>query len=166
MDTPGDDATEERRSPLTGRAVVLLLVVAALVVSSVVPMRAFFEQRAELTELREETRAQQERVAALEAQKARWDDPAYVEAQARDRLHFVMPGEVGYVVLEPAEAPDPETAAREAAKPTDPWYATLWGSVQAADEVPDDTPAAERVVDPERAAKKAKKNKKSDRARG
>ena len=101
------DAPEGRRSPLTGRAVVLVLVVAALVVSSVVPMRAYFEQRAELTDLRRETAAQEARVAALEAQKLRWDDPAYVEAQARQRLHLVMPGEVGYVVLEPESICNP-----------------------------------------------------------
>ena len=32
-------------------------------------------------------------VAALKAEQARWHDPAYVEQQIRQRLHFVMPGE-------------------------------------------------------------------------
>ena len=39
--------------------------------------------------------ATQARVDALEAQKQRWADPAYVEAQARERLHFVLPGRDG-----------------------------------------------------------------------
>jgi cell division protein FtsB len=166
--TQDDDPTVERRSPLTGRAVVLLLVVAALVVSSVVPMRTFFEQRADLAALRAQTAEQQARVAALEAQQLRWDDPAYVEAQARTRLHFVMPGEVGYVVLEPDEAPDPETArAQQEAASTDPWYSTLWGSVQAADAVEDPAASAEppTVRDPESKPKNQKKStKKSDGA--
>jgi cell division protein FtsB len=166
MTTSDDDsgAPQGRRSPLTGRAVVLVLVVAALVVSSVVPMRAYFEQRAELTELRRATAEQQARVEALEAQQRRWDDPAYVEAQARQRLHFVMPGEVGYVVLERDEAPDPETLAREAARPTDPWYSTLWDSVRAAD-APVSTQAAEPPAD-EPTGKKAKKNKKKSDGAG
>lgn len=121
-----------RRSPLTGRAAVLALVVAALVLSSVVPLRAFFTQRADLAQLRAQTAAQEQRVEALKAAKIKWDDPAYVEAQARSRLHFVMPGEVGYVVLGPEEAPAPSST-----KPVEPadqaWFATLWGSVQEAD---------------------------------
>lgn len=159
MTTPTDDGRPaERRSPLTGRAVVLVLVVAALVVSSVVPLRAYFEQRAALTSLREQTKEQEQRVAALEAQKMRWDDPAYVEAQARQRLHFVMPGEVGYVVLEPDEAPDPEVVRqREIAAATDPWYSTLWGSVQEADTVP--APAEQPGDEPVKKTKKQKQEK-------
>ena len=48
-------------------------------------------------------------MADLQAAEARWDDPAYVEAQARARLHFVRPGEVGYVVLTEEELASPET---------------------------------------------------------
>ena len=33
-------------------------------------------------------------------QHERWEDKACVEAQARERLHYVMPGETSYVVLE------------------------------------------------------------------
>ena len=36
-------------------------------------------------------------VAGLEQELADWEDPAFVIAQARSRLHFVFPGEVGYV---------------------------------------------------------------------
>jgi cell division protein FtsB len=125
-------ATTTRRSPLTGRAAVLALVVAALVLSSIVPLRAYFSQRADLAELRARTATQEQRVAALKAQKQKWDDPAYVEAQARSRLQFVMPGETGYVVLGPDEAPAP--SAKKAVVASDKaWFSTLWGSVQAAD---------------------------------
>lgn len=119
-----------RRSPLTGRAAVLALVLAALVLSSVVPMRAYFSQRADLAELRARTAGQEQRVAELEAQKRKWKDPAYVEAQARSRLHFVMPGEVGYVVLDDSEAPVTRKKAVVAAEK--PWFSTLWGSVEQA----------------------------------
>ena len=121
------------RSPLTGRAAVLLLVIAALVLSSVVPLRAFFGQRADLAALRAQTTAQENRVAALKAEKQRWSDPAYVEAQARSRLHFVLPGEVGYVVLGPNEAPAPSNAKHTTVTSDQAWYSRLWGSVGAAD---------------------------------
>jgi hypothetical protein len=30
----------------------------------------------------------------------RWDDPAYVRAQARNRLYYVMPGEISFLVMD------------------------------------------------------------------
>lgn len=36
--------------------------------------------------------ASKERLQNAEAELARWKDPAYVKSQARDRLHFVLPG--------------------------------------------------------------------------
>ena len=38
-------------------------------------------------------------VDELEAEIARWDDPAYIEAQARDRLYYVFPGDRSYLVV-------------------------------------------------------------------
>jgi cell division protein FtsB len=131
--SPTDGTTGQRRSPLTGRAAVLAIVVAVLVLSAIVPLRAFFTQRADLAELRARTAAQEKRVAALEDARERWNDPKFVEAQARARLHFVMPGEVGYVVLDEDEAPAAAARSRAASAPDQPWYSTLWGSVRAAD---------------------------------
>ena len=45
--------------------------------------------------------AQEQDVAALEGERERWRDPAYVEQQARQRLKFVKPGERSYTVLDP-----------------------------------------------------------------
>lgn len=123
----------QRRTSLTGRAAVLAAVLAALVVTLAIPVREWFAQRAEITGLADSVAAAQARVADLEAERARWDDPAYVETQARQRLQFVMPGEVGYVVVDDATRPDeagPQAGERE---PTDAWYSRLWRSIEAAD---------------------------------
>lgn len=48
----------------------------------------------------QEIRDRQSRVDELETELARWDDPAYVKAQARERLGWVMPGETGYRVVD------------------------------------------------------------------
>lgn len=129
---PGGTTSSGRRSPLTGRAAVLVLVLAVLVLSSVVPLRAYFTQRTDIAALRAKTAGQEQRVEELKASRERWKDPAYVEAQARARLHFVMPGEVGYVVLDPDEAPAP--ALTRATEPTEQaWFEKLWGSVEEAD---------------------------------
>ncbi|WP_079101818.1 FtsB family cell division protein [Carbonactinospora thermoautotrophica] len=126
---PGDP---ERRGQLTGRAAVLLLVCCALSLAMAYPAREYFAQRAEIERLRQETAAQLQRVRQLEAEKRRWEDPAYVRAQARERLHYVMPGETPYIAVGPnlrgpAEAPGagPADGAR-----TTTWYQRLWQSVQ------------------------------------
>jgi cell division protein FtsB len=127
------------RSPagLTTRAAILGLVVCALVVSAALPLREYLSQRADIRHLQQSQAAAKARVAALEEQKARLADPDYVAALARDRLHFVRPGEVAYVVIAPsAPAVTPADAHRAASAPAGPeapWYSQLWGSVRSAD---------------------------------
>jgi cell division protein FtsB len=127
------------RSPagLTTRAAILGLVVCALVVSAALPLREYLSQRADIRHLQQSQAAAKARVAALEEQKARLADPDYVAALARDRLHFVRPGEVAYVVIAPsapsATPADAHRAASAPAGPEAPWYSQLWGSVRSAD---------------------------------
>ncbi|MEO6204273.1 MAG: septum formation initiator family protein [Mycobacteriales bacterium] len=126
-----------RPAGLTTRAAVLGLVFCALVVSAALPLREYLGQRAHIAGLEQQQRAARERVAALEEQQAKLQDPAYIAALARDRLHFVRPGETAYVVIAPSAAPrDAAGKARAldaAVGPQAPWYSQLWGSVRSAD---------------------------------
>jgi len=96
----------------------LLLVVVGLVVAGFVVLAPtvglLLEQRRDIAAMEAQVAAQQANVEALQADQARWDDPAYIEAQARDRLFFVYPGETSFVVLDDratAEAPADVPAA-------------------------------------------------------
>jgi cell division protein FtsB len=120
-----------RRSLLTPRAAVLALVVAGLLASAALPLREYLRQRSEIAGLQAEQAAARERIAALEAERERLQDPAYIAAEARRRLHFVLPGETAYVVLAPEELPAEQAEKAEAA--ASPWYSQLWSSVQEAD---------------------------------
>lgn len=120
-----------KRGSLTGRALILALVVVTLFVALAVPVRTWFAQRAEIAQLRADVTATRERVEELRIEQERWQDPAFVAAEARKRLHFVLPGEIGYVTLG-AEPSAEETAALAAAAAA-PWYATLWGAMEQAD---------------------------------
>ena len=119
------------RHALTGRAVLLLVVLAALAVTLAIPVRAWLSQQAEIAALQGDIAASQDRIADLQQQVEDWNDPAFVIAQARSRLHFVFPGEVGYVVLGSDDRPmstDPQPQDIAA-----PWYASLWESTRQAD---------------------------------
>lgn len=136
METRHGNDDPRRRPSLTGRAAMLAVVVCMLAISLAYPLREYLAQRGDLGEYRSRVAEQRERVADLQKVRERWSDPAYVEAQARERLRYVMPGETAYVVLEADEAPAPDGIITKAPPETErqPWFADLWRSVEAAGE--------------------------------
>ncbi|MEV0176527.1 septum formation initiator family protein [Streptomyces sp. NPDC050803] len=121
---------QARRSRLTGRAALLALVVCTLVVALAYPIRQYVAQRAEIADLQREKQQARERVEDLRDLKARWQDDAYAEQQIRERLHYVMPGETGYVVIDPDAARQSRTDLGAADRP---WYANVWDGVDKSD---------------------------------
>jgi cell division protein FtsB len=121
---------QARRSRLTSRAALLALVVCTMVVALAYPMRQYVSQRAQIADLQRQKQQAQQRVEELRDLKARWQDDAYAEQQIRRRLHYVMPGETGYVVI------DPDAAKRTRADlvaADRPWYANVWDGVDKSD---------------------------------
>ncbi|KAA0930600.1 MULTISPECIES: FtsB family cell division protein [Streptomyces] len=121
---------QARRSRLTGRAALLALVLCTLVVALAYPMRQYVSQRAEVADLRREREQARERVEELRDLKARWQDDAYAEQQIRERLHYVMPGETGYVVVDPDAARKTRTDRTAADRA---WYANVFDGMDKAD---------------------------------
>jgi hypothetical protein len=117
---------------------VLGLVVCALVLSVGYPLKQYLGQRGEIGRLEQQRRETQERVKALEEQRRRLADPDYVKAQARERLHYVLPGESAYVVIMPRQRSQPEAtgAPIPAVDGGASWYDRLWATVRAADSAP------------------------------
>ena len=71
-------------------------------------MGTFIDQRQKITALETSIQVSQDQIAALEKERERWKDPAYITTQARERLYYVKPGEVVYLVdndLDPAALP-------------------------------------------------------------
>lgn len=140
--TQPDPARTRGSRNLTGRAAVVLLVLGALIVSYAQSLRVWFDQHQQVSALQQEIRDREKRVGELNDEIARWDDDAYVKAQARQRLGWVMPGEVGYRVIgadgkpvgAPPEPSTPSDGATDTQKPT--WYTKLWGSVEGAGKPP------------------------------
>jgi len=127
-----------RRSRLTGRAALLVLVLCSLVVALAYPIRQYVSQRAEIADQRRLAEEKRRRVEELRDEKARWQDPAYVERMIREHLLYVRPGEVGYTL--PDSAADRGTdGADRSRRPADrgaaerAWYRHLWDGVDAAD---------------------------------
>ena len=98
---------QRARINFTRRAVVLASALCAVVLLLAYPLRQYAGHRGEIAQLRQQNEAASRRVAALSEQQRRWQDPAYVRAQARERLHYVMPGETAYVLLRQGSGPGP-----------------------------------------------------------
>jgi cell division protein FtsB len=119
---------------MSWRTLVLACII-ALALALVLPsMRVYLDQQRELAALRAERDAARAEVDDLTAEIARWDDPAFIVAQARERLAYVFPGETPYRVVDPefvtASAPD-SAAGIAQSDPTEtlPWYEGMWSSV-------------------------------------
>lgn len=78
---------------------VLLLIVGALIVLAP-SLRVLVEQQNEIAALERRVAEQQAVVDELQTDIDRWQDPAYIEAQARDRLLYVYPGDITYLIVD------------------------------------------------------------------
>lgn len=109
-------------------------------------VNSYVTQRQQLSELQAEVGQKQQQVEELQDQVARWEDPAYVAAQARERLLFAMPGETQYRLTDTSGREVPLTEAEQAAVEAaeGEWFSTLWESVEGssrltAEDIPDPT---------------------------
>lgn len=140
------------RTRPTGRAAILLIVLLVLGVSYASSLQAYMDQRATIEATKAEIAASERAIDELEREKRRWQDEAFVKAQARQHLGYLMPGETGYQVLdengEPlapaADLADPAEVMKE--QPT-PWWDDVWSSVELAGNPPPERARAPRIID-------------------
>ncbi len=117
---------------------IVVLVLAVLVISYASSMRAYLQQRTHMNDLRARIAGSEREIAALEREKRRWQDDAYVETQARERFGWVLPGETSYQVIDrdgkPLDRGDTLTDPAAVAQPVpDPWWGKVYGTLEAAD---------------------------------
>ncbi|MEV0374928.1 septum formation initiator family protein [Streptomyces sp. NPDC050636] len=123
-------ARPPRRNRLTGRAALLALVMCSLVVALAYPIRQYISQRSDIGDQRRKAQDAAEELDRLRDEKARWQDAAYVRQQARRHLHYVMPGETGYIVQDGSGSGTVQKGPQAAPRP---WYENLWQGVDSAD---------------------------------
>ena len=145
--TPAVPARRTWRPRLTGRAAVLVLVLAVLTVSYASSLKAYLQQRQHIGDLKQQIAQSEADIDLLEREKARWHDPAFVQSQARARFGYLMPGETSYVVLgEDGKPLESQTSLRPKkdvlVKEPTAWWETAWYSVLLAGNPPvaDDKP--------------------------
>ncbi|WP_067607768.1 FtsB family cell division protein [Nocardiopsis listeri] len=119
---------------LTSRAAILALVVIVIALSLAYPLREYVMQRAQIAQLQDDRARMEANLEELREREEALNDDAYVEREARARLHYQYPDETSYIVIRP----DSEGEERvDPSEPRDPWFTELWRSVEEADR-PDD----------------------------
>ena len=93
---------------VSGFTITILCLIALGVVVLAPSFKLLVEQHSQIVGLEKSVAKQKKRVSDLKGQVARWDDPAYIETQARSRLLFVFPGDYSYLVTANG-AQDPTT---------------------------------------------------------
>jgi cell division protein FtsB len=144
-----EQRSDQRLGMTARRAAILAAVVCVLTLTIAGPVRTYFAQRTEMKQLSASEAALRQQIADLEQQKVKLADPAYIAAQARERLGFVMPGEVPYQVQLPPNAalPAEPGSAPAASASNDPWYTSLWHTIADTPHAPP-TPAPQAPAPP------------------
>jgi cell division protein FtsB len=63
-------------------------------------IQIWYEQRREIADYQALVEQAKQNLEGMQQERLRWDDEVYIRAQARDRLYFVMPGEVSFLVMD------------------------------------------------------------------
>ncbi|MBP2411658.1 cell division protein FtsB [Arthrobacter stackebrandtii] len=151
----------------SGRLLALGLTLGVFTVLLAPNVHTFMTQRAEISALQADIAVRETQQGDFQAELARWDDPAYVKKQARDRVSMLMPGETGYWVYgadgvaglensvqEAQAAAGQSTSAKSATEVKEShWVDNLWGAVKesATVQAPAEKPAekpADKPADP------------------
>ena len=122
-----------KKSSTSARWLVVVTVAFILAITLAPPLQNYFAQRAQINSLRAQVNDSNNALEKAREELAKWNDPEYVTTQARQRLHFVFPGERQYIVL---DAPKSEEEANGPVAPIStlipnglPWYGRLIASI-------------------------------------
>ena len=79
-------------------SVILVIILGTYLISP--DVQSYLNQRRQIIEIEQGIQVAKDAVVDMQAERDRWQDPAYIRSQARDRLYYVLPGEVSYLVMD------------------------------------------------------------------
>jgi len=86
------------RNQGSGRVFAVAAIFFMLALFLAPPIKSYFVQRAQISAIQSQLSSDRAALEAARKELTLWQDPDYVKSQARERLHFVMPGERQYIV--------------------------------------------------------------------
>lgn len=120
------------RNQGSGRTFAIAAIFFALALFLAPPIKNYFTQRAQISALESQLASDYSALEAARKELMLWQDPNYIKSQARERLHFVMPGERQYIVTGGGESEDStnnSASGVENLPEGQPWYTRMIASV-------------------------------------
>jgi len=119
------------RRRTSNRVLALSAILFLLALTIAPPVKHYFTQRAQISALKSQLSADNSALQKAREELMLWQDPEFVKAQARERLHFVLPGERQYIVVGDSTTETNNGTTKIASALTDgqPWYARLIASI-------------------------------------
>jgi cell division protein FtsB len=120
------------RNQGSGRTLAIAAVFFALALFLAPPIKNYFTQRAQISALQSQLSSDYAALDAARKELMLWQDPEYIKSQARERLHFVMPGERQYIVTgdgNDTTANPNQSSAVENLPEGQPWYTRIVASI-------------------------------------
>jgi len=94
-------AEEWMRSRKISLEIVTVLTIVVIGIFTLAPqVQIWFQQRQQIADLTVQVAKAKAELANMKVERKRWEDPVYIRSQARDRLYYVLPGEVSYLVMD------------------------------------------------------------------
>jgi cell division protein FtsB len=120
-----------RRRRTSNRVLALSAIFFILALTIAPPVKNYFTQRAQISALKAQLSADNSALQKAREELLLWEDPEYIKSQARERLHFVLPGERQYIVTDGENNPQQSGTTKIASSLADgqPWYARLIASI-------------------------------------
>jgi len=120
-----------RRRRTSNRVLALSAILFILALTIAPPVKHYFTQRAQISALKAELSADNTALEKAREELLLWQDPEYIKSQARERLHFVLPGERQYIVTDGEKNQQQNGTTKIASSLADgqPWYARLIASI-------------------------------------
>lgn len=117
------------------RLAVLAVLVIFLALSLATPLRAYFEQRSELEQLKIDIAHQEEKKAELQKMIGLYNNDDFIREQARLRLGMINKGETAWRIMDPgiAGSVDPNSLTSQDQEQR-PWYSELWSGISQTEE--------------------------------
>jgi cell division protein FtsB len=116
----------------SGRLLAVAAIFFMLALFLAPPIKNYFVQRAQINALESQLKSDNTALDKARKELLLWQDPEYVKSQARERLHFVLPGERQYIVTgtdgENSDQPT-QTDVVSNLPEGQPWYTRMIASI-------------------------------------
>lgn len=119
------------RRRTSNRVLALSAIFFILALTIAPPVKHYFTQRAQISALKAQLSADNSALQKAREELTLWQDPDYIKSQARERLHFVLPGERQYIVMDGQTNTSQNGSTKIASSLADgqPWYSRLIASI-------------------------------------